>query len=159
MVKKHMPLGPNARFFDDFIEGEEFVTQGRTITQNDGLFWAMFTGDMNPMHVDEDFASQYGLFGGRFPPGLMAVAIASGLQERLGLNAGTGLAIIEQTIRYKTPVLFGDTIHVKIRVEKKEPHPKKPRGIVYFQYEILKSDEKLASEGELVMIVSNDRQR
>jgi acyl dehydratase len=158
MAKKKMPFGPNARFFDDFTEGEEFVTQGRTITQNDGLFWAMFTGDMNPMHVDEDFASRYGLFGGRFPPGLMAVAIVSGLEERLGLTAGTGLAMIEQTIRYKTPVLFGDTIHAKIRIQKKEAHPKKPRGKIYFHYEILKGNEELAIEGEWVMLVSNDRQ-
>ena len=83
MPQKEMPIGPAARFFEDFSEGDEFVTQGRTLTETDLMSWAMFTGDMNSMHVDEDFASEYGLFGGRFPPGLMAVAIASGLWERL----------------------------------------------------------------------------
>ena len=157
MSKKKIPLGPGARFFDDFTEGEKIVTQGRTITQNDGLFWAMFTGDMNPMHVDEDFASEHGLFGGRFPPGLMTVAVASGLQERLGIAAGTGLAIIEQTIRFKTPVLFGDTIHVKLTVQKKEAHPEKPQGKVYFFYEILKGNGEISIEGEWVMLMAADR--
>jgi len=159
MAEKQMPLGAGARFFEDFTESEQFVTQGRTITETDGLFWAMFTGDMNPMHVDEDFSSEYGLYGGRFPPGLMAVAIASGLKERLGFTAGTGLAILEQTIRFKAPVLFGDTIHVVLRVKGIEPHPKKPRGKVHFHYEIVKGDGKVAVEGEWVMLVASTSPR
>jgi hypothetical protein len=30
MVKKKMPLGPNARFFDDFTEGEELFNSRLT---------------------------------------------------------------------------------------------------------------------------------
>ncbi|TAK36695.1 MAG: dehydratase [Chloroflexota bacterium] len=155
MTTEAMFVGPGAKFFEDFREGEEFYTQGRTITPADGLFWAMFTGDMNPMHVDDDFATQYGLFGGKFPPGLMSVAIASGLDERLGLNAGTGLAMLEQTIRYKKPVLFGDTIRVRVTIARLEPHPTKPRGTVYFHYEIIKADGTVAIEGDWVRLVAS----
>lgn len=154
MSEEERSVGPSARFFEDFKPGDRFVTQGRTVTQADGLFWAMFTGDMNPMHVDEEFASRHGLFGGRFPPGLMAVAIASGLKERLGLTAGTGLVMLEQTIRYKSPVLFGDTIHVVLLVKEVEPHPAKPRGTVRFHYEVVKGDGTVAIEGEWVMVVA-----
>ena len=77
-------VGPSARYFEDFKLGERIVSQGRTITQADGLLWAMYTGDMNPMHVDHEFAAKHALYGGAFPPGLMAVAIAQGLKERLG---------------------------------------------------------------------------
>lgn len=154
MSEEGRPVGPSARFFEDFKPGDRFVTQGRTVTQADGLFWAMFTGDMNPMHVDEEFASRHGLFGGRFPPGLMAVAIASGLKERLGLTAGTGLAMLEQTIQYKSPVLFGDTIHVVLIVKEAESHPAKPRGTVRFHYEVVKGDGTVAIEGDWVMVVA-----
>ncbi len=98
-------IGPSARFCEDFAVGERIVTQGRTVTAADGLFWSMYSGDMNPMHVDYDYAAAHGLFGGAFPPGLAVIGIASGLMERLGLSAGTGLAIIDQTIRYIAPVL------------------------------------------------------
>lgn len=141
-------IGPAARFLEDFTVGEKFVTQGRTVTEADGLFWAMYSGDMNPMHVDYDYAARHGLFGGAFPPGLASIAIASGLMERLGLSAGTGLAIIEQTIRYKAPVLFGDTIRLALEVIEVRPHAVKPQGKVLFAYQILRGQDETVIEGE-----------
>lgn len=141
-------VGPAARYFDDFSVGERLCTQGRTVTSADGLFWAMFSGDMNPMHVDYDFAARNGIFGSAFPPGLVAIAIASGLVERLGFAAGTALAILDQTIRYKSAVMFEDTIRVELTVEDLKPHPEKPRGTVLFGYRILKQDDSVAIEGE-----------
>jgi len=108
----------------------------------------MFSGDMNPMHVDCEFAAKHGLFGGAFPPGLASIAIASGLMERLGLGAGTALAILEQTIRYKSAMMFGDTIHLGLSVSELKPHPEKPRGTVLFDYQVLKQDQVVAIEGE-----------
>ena len=141
-------IGPAARFLEDFTVGERIVTQGRTMTQADGLFWSMYSGDMNPMHVDYDYAATHGLFGGAFPPGLATIAIASGLMERLGLSAGTGLAIIEQTIRYKAPVLFGDTIRLELTVSEIRPHAVKPQGKVTFDYRIVRGESEVVIEGE-----------
>lgn len=93
-----MTPGPAARYFDDLSPGEVFETHGRTVPDVEDTLWAMYTGDMNPMHVDDDFAKEHGLSGGRFPAGLAIVAIASGLTERLGLFSGTGLAMTGQTI-------------------------------------------------------------
>lgn len=142
------PIGPAARYFEDFTLGEAFVTQGRTFTQADGLFWAMFTGDMNPMHVDSEFAQEHGIFGGVFPPGLAAVAIASGLNERLGLFVGTGLAMTGQTVRYRKPVLPGDTVKVRLEVKSLTPHPRRPAGTAEFAYQIVKGDGTVCVEGE-----------
>ena len=142
------PVGPAARYFEDLRVGEEFLTQGRTFTSADGLFWAMYTGDMNPMHVDAEFAAEHGVFGGVFPPGLAAVAIASGLNERLGLFAGTGLAMTGQTVRYRKPVLPGDTIKVRLHVLSLTPHPRRPAGTVEFGYQIVKGGGTVCVEGE-----------
>ncbi len=142
------PTGPAARFFDDLSVGERFVTQGRTLTAADGLMWAMYSGDMNPMHVDDEFAREYGIYGGVFPPGLAIVGIASGLNERLGLFVGTGLAMTGQSIRYRRPVLLGDTIRVQLEVRSLTPHPRRPAGTAEFGYEIVKSDGTVCIEGE-----------
>lgn len=152
-------VGPNARFFEDFTVGERLVTQGRTVTDTDRVIWAMFTGDMNPMHVDSVYATTHGLFGGCFPPGLMSVAIASGLKERLGLFAGTGLAMREQTIRYHRPALVGDTLHVELIVRSVEPHASGARGTVVFEYEIVDQDQHRIASGAWVMVVAGRRSR
>jgi acyl dehydratase len=148
------PVGPAARWFEDFTVGDRFVTTGRTLTETDAVFWAMFTGDMSPGHVDDDFARRYGLYGGKFPPGLAAVAMASGLKERLGLFVGTGLSVTEQTIRFKAPALIGDTLHCELTVQAVSPHPSQPRGRVTFLYEIRKADGTLVLEGEWVVVVA-----
>ena len=141
------PVGPNAKYFEDFQVGDKFETQGRTFTPADGLFWSMYSGDMNPMHVDDEFAKKYGIYGGLFPPGLAVVGIASGLNERLGLFAGTGLAMTKQSINYRKPVLPGDTIHNVLTVLSVTPHAKRPAGTVEFGYEITKSDGVVAIDG------------
>lgn len=141
------PVGPNAKYFEDFKVGDSFTTQGRTFTKADGLFWSMYSGDMNPMHVDDDFAQKYGIFGGIFPPGLAVVGIASGLNERLGLFSGTGLAMTKQTINYRKAVLPEETIHNVLTVLSLRAHATKPTGTVEFGYEIKKSDGTVAIDG------------
>lgn len=147
--------GPAAKFFEDFTVGDCFVTQGRTVSETELTMWAMYTGDLNPMHVDAEYARAQGLFGGRFPPGLMSVALASGLKERLGLFAGTGLAMRSQTINYRSPVLTGDTICVRLEVRKTAPHPKRPAGTITFGYEIVKHDGTVAIDGDWVILVAS----
>jgi acyl dehydratase len=140
-------LGPAAKYFEQFAPGDVFVTQGRTIGEADLTFWTMYTGDMNPMHVDDVYAREHGLFGGRFPAGLMIVAIASGLQERLGMFAGTGLAMTGQTIEYVQAALLGDTIRERMTVTECIPSRKRPAGRVLFDYEIIRQDDTVCVRG------------
>ncbi len=152
-MTEDLPVGPNAYFLEDLAPGTRLVTQGRTVTETDGLLWAMFTGDMNPMHVDETFAASHGLFGGRFPPGLMVVALASGLKERTGAFAGTGLAMLSQTVHYQEVVLPGDTVHVQLTVRAAEPRSGKRDGRVTFDYQVVTDGGVIAISGEWVMLV------
>ncbi|CAB4849942.1 MAG: dehydratase [Actinobacteria bacterium] len=142
-------------YFEEFSVGDEFTTQGRTITDVEVTMWAMFTGDMHPMHVDNEFARDFGIFGGRFPPGLMAVAIASGLNERMGLWSGTGLAMTKQTAEYKTPVLIGDTISVRLTVLECTPRPKRHAGIVLFGYQIVRQNGDVCVQGEWTIVLAS----
>ncbi len=161
MTDRHSPpqpgppvTGPAARFYEDFAVGDRFTTQGRTVSETELTLWAMFSGDMNPMHVDEEFAREHGLFGGRFPPGLLAVGVGSGLVERLGLFAGTGLAIKRQSIVYRSPVLVGDTIRVELDVTAVSPHARRPAGFVTFDYRISKHDGTTCIEGDWEWLIA-----
>jgi acyl dehydratase len=146
-------IGPYARWLEDFRLGETIVTQGRTITETDGAIWAGLSGDLHPLHVDAEAAAATGMFGERFPPGLMTIAIASGLKERLGMFHGTALAVLAQSVRYREPVLFGDTIRVSMRVDAIDPRPDKHRGKLTLYYEVMKGESTVCSEGELSLIM------
>ncbi len=150
-----MPIGSTAKHFEDFTTGDSFVTQGRTLTDVDNTLWTMFTGDMNPMHVDEVHAREHGLYGGRFPAGLLAVAVASGLNERLGMFAGTGLAMTQQSVTYRKPVLIGDTIAVRLTVTETLPKNGRPFGAVTFGYEIVRQDDDVCIDGSWTIIVKS----
>jgi acyl dehydratase len=152
-------VGAAARYFEDFAPGDVFTTQGRTIGEADLTFWTMYTGDMNPMHVDDVYAKEHGLFGGRFPAGLMIVAIAAGLQERLGLFAGTGLAITGQTIDYHEAVLLGDTVRERLTVRECVPSRSRPAGRVVFGYEILRQDGVVCVSGTVGFFVLSRKAR
>lgn len=144
------PVGPSARYFEDFSLGDTFTTQGRTITQTDAVLWSMFTGDMNPIHVDESFAAAYSVFGGTVPQGLLSVAVASGLQDRLGLFDGTGRAMLGQTIRYRAAVRVGDTVKVELTVRELLRRSRPGVGEVRFDLiiRVIERDE-VAIEGTL----------
>ena len=146
-------VGPAARYFEDFTPGAVFTTQGRTIGEADLTLWTMYTGDMNPMHVDDEYAKEHGLFGGRFPAGLMIVAIAAGLQERLGLFAGTGLAITSQTIDYHEAVLLGDTVRERLTVRDCVRSRSRSAGRVDFGYEIMRQDGVVCVSGTVGFFV------
>lgn len=148
------PVGPMARWFEDFRVGQTYLTQGRTLNDTDAAVWAMFTGDMHPLHVDEVAASSYGLYGGRFPPGLMGIAVASGLWERLGILHGTGLFVSELTIRYREPMLVGRTIAFRASVAELRPQPEKERGLVVFDHAVVGDGDVVCAEGRLVVGVS-----
>jgi acyl dehydratase len=77
----------------------------------------------------------------------MVVAVASGLQERLGLFTGTGLAMINQTIDYHQAVLLGDTIHERMTVQECMPSRSKPAGRVTFRYEIIRQNDEICVSG------------
>jgi acyl dehydratase len=145
-----------SRYYEDLAVGERFVSQGRTITQTEHVMWSMFTGDLNPIHVDEHFAASAGIFGRTVPQGLLVVALASGLQERLGILRSTGRAMLSQTITYRSPAFVGDTIWVELVVAGKTARPGGDSGRVVFDLRILKHpDAKTVAEGTLTVLVAH----
>ncbi len=146
-------VGPNAKFFEDFTVGEEWVTPRRTITEADLLMFSGLTGDFNPIHTDEEFAKTTA-FGTRIFHGPAAFAVATGLESRLGIKEGTAIAFLGMDWNLKAPIMIGDTIHVFQRVESVRPTSKGGRGIVVFWVEIRKQDGTVCQDGEWKVMFS-----
>jgi acyl dehydratase len=140
------------RFFKDFTLGERFTTRGRTITEADIHQFAQFTGDWNPVHVDERVAGQ--VFGGRIAHGPMFPGIAFGMLSQHDLIDGTAIALKDLAWSFKAPVHIGDTIRVTARVAALSPHPDKvDRGRVGFEFSVVNQDGQEVNTGTATVVV------
>lgn len=122
--------------FGDIRIGEEFRSAGRTITETDIMQFAGLTGDFNPLHVDEVWASRNTPYGGRIAHGLLVQGIGEGLYVA-GPSEWFVLAFLEVQRKMVAPVRAGDTISQLYRVSATRPSSKDPsRGIVEVEIEI-----------------------
>jgi len=101
---------------DEMHVGREALLQ-RVITMADIQAFALVSGDVNPAHVDEEYA-QSSRFHGVIAHGMFAGALISTL---LGTEfPGPGTIYIAQSLQFERPVRVGDTLLVKLVVRSKE---------------------------------------
>lgn len=95
-----------------FEIGEEasFSTQ---ITDEKVVAFAQLSGDTNPVHLDEAYASE-SYFKGRIAHGAL---VASSISALLGTKLpGPGAIYLKQEVTFKAPVYIGDTITATAKV-------------------------------------------
>ena len=134
------------RLYGAFTVGETFRTPGRTITQADISAFAGLTGDYNPVHTDEVFASGTD-FGSRVAHGPMGIGMAFGLASRLDLIDGTVIALLGITWDFKAPVRPGDTVHVAITVTDMRETRHADRGVLTLSLDLVNQDGTVAQAG------------
>jgi acyl dehydratase len=139
---------PNVRYLDDLQVGTFWKTRGRTITEADILTFATWSGDMHPLHTDEEYARQT-QFGGRIFHGPGALAIAFGLEMGLGWKLGSAIAFLGiRDWNMFAPVRVGDTLHVTEEVVDLRPSTSKPdRGVATTKVAVLNQDGVVCQEG------------
>jgi acyl dehydratase len=128
--------------YEEFEIGASYESQARTVTEADVATFAGLSGDFNPLHTDAEFGKTTP-FGGRIAHGMLTVAMSTGMSNWTGLFAGTTIALLEQNIKYKAPVMFGDTIHLVMTVTEKSETSKPDRGIVTVAAQVLNQDGKV----------------
>ena len=105
---------------EDFQVGQH-VTFTKTFTEEDMQRFVAITGDVNPLHVDEEFARKT-KFGGRVLQGMLTASILSTMVGML--LPGTGAIYRSQTLTFLLPVYLGDTVtaHFVVRAIDREKH-------------------------------------
>lgn len=142
------------RYFEDLEVGEEYTSQGRTITESDGVMWCALTADWTPLHVDEEFARTTP-FGTRIPPGLMVQAFSHGLISRHPEPQRiASVAFLQMTVRYTGPARFGDTLHATLRIANKRPTSKGDKGVVTYECRTINQRGELVQESEWLILVA-----
>jgi 3-hydroxybutyryl-CoA dehydratase len=93
-------------YLEDLSIGQS-ASYTRTITESDIQQFGAVSGDLNPLHFDEDYARTT-IFRGRIAHGMLS---ASFLSTVLGTQLpGAGSIFLSATIRFKAPVRIGDTV-------------------------------------------------
>lgn len=93
-------------YIDDLKPGmsESFT---KTVTERDIALFGEVSGDVNPVHFDENFAKST-MFKGRIAHGMLS---ASYISTVLGMKMpGPGTIFMSLTTRFRAPVRIGDTV-------------------------------------------------
>jgi len=103
--------------FEDLKLGQTAAIS-RTVSEADILAFAGVSGDMNPVHLDEEFAVST-MFKSRIAHGMLSVSYISTV---LGTKLpGPGAIYLSQSVRFKAPVHIGDTVVTRATVTALEP--------------------------------------
>ncbi|MBU0517158.1 MAG: MaoC family dehydratase [Proteobacteria bacterium] len=85
----------------------------KTVSESDVYLYAGITGDFNPAHVNEDYASQT-FFKTRIAHGMLSAGLISAI---LGTTLpGPGTIYLKQELTFTAPVRIGDTVTARVEV-------------------------------------------
>lgn len=112
----------------------------KTITDADILLFAAVSGDMNQLHINEEYAKTT-FFGQRIAHG----ALTSSLIPAALTIAFPGSVYISQFVKFVAPVHIGDTITVVVTCKEKQE-----RRNVVMETNCYNQDGKCVLEGEAV---------
>lgn len=130
--------------FDELKKGMSAV-ESRTITETDLRNFSGVSGDINPMHLNEEFA-QKTMFKGCIVHGMLTASLISAVVgNRL---PGPGCVYISQSLKFKAPVRVGDTVYAKAVIA--DLIPEKKRVILDTKCYV---GDNVVLEGEAVVFI------
>lgn len=141
-----------ALYYEDLKIGQTFESVGRTVTDHDVMTFAGISGDFNQLHTDDEFA-RASPFGERIAHGVLVLAIATGLTQRLGIFDGTAVALLGLEWQFKGPVRINDTVRFRMTIDSMRETSKGDRGIVVRRYEMLNQRNEIVQEGTITVMV------
>ena len=104
------------RSFESFRVGER-ATFTKTVTEADVVLMAGISGDLNPLHLDEDYGRRT-RFKGRVAHGVLTVSFVSAANTLL---TGPGFVYLGQELKFLAPVRIGDTVTAASEIAEVQP--------------------------------------
>lgn len=136
----------------DEIEVGQTAELVRTLKRQDIELFAVMSGDVNPSHVDEEFARSdqfhkviaHGMWGGA----LISAVLGTELP-------GPGTIYLNQSLSFRLPVGLGDTVTVRVTVREKKPENKR----LVFDCVCVNQDGETVIKGEAEVIAPTEKVR
>ncbi len=135
--------------YDEINVGDE-CRYSKTLTEADLLLFAAVSGDVNPVHLDEEFASQ-SMFKERIAHGMWSGSLVSAALATV--MPGPGTIYLNQSLEFHRPVKLGDTLQVTLRAKLKEDDKK----IIIFSCDVKNQNDKSVLSGEAKVIAPTEK--
>ena len=99
-------------YFEDLTVGQTAL-YAKTISEADIVLISGISGDINPVHLNHEFAKET-MFEGRIAHGMLT---ASFLSTVIGTKLpGPGCIYISQNLKFRAPVRAGDTVQARATI-------------------------------------------
>ncbi|WP_072690502.1 MaoC family dehydratase [Rhodococcus marinonascens] len=122
-------------YFEEFEEGKHYKhSLTRTVTEMDNVLFTSLTMNLQPLHLDEEFAKK-SIHGQRVVNSLFTVALIGAFHVP-ELTMGTTLGNLGyDKIKFPHPVFHGDTLRGETTIlKKRESESRTDSGIVWFEH-------------------------
>ncbi len=97
----------------DEIKLNDAAEFAKTISESDVYLYAGLTGDLNPAHINEEYARET-FFKTRIAQGMLAAGLISAV---LGMHLpGPGSIYVRQELNFLAPIRIGDTVTARVEV-------------------------------------------
>jgi 3-hydroxybutyryl-CoA dehydratase len=127
------------------LEVGQSASFSKTISEGDVYGFAGITGDFNPVHINKVEAEK-SVFGRRVVHGMLAGSLISAV---LGTRLpGDGTIYLEQSLKFKHPVFFDDTVTAKVTVSEVISEEK---GIYKLDTQVANQDKVITHEGYAIV--------
>jgi acyl dehydratase len=131
-----------ARYFEDIVIGQTWITPARTVTEADLVTYARISGNYDGLE----------LTGGGMVPDEVVFVLTSGLGFRVTAPQPQVLAFMMLDWQFHMPVRIGDTVHCRTRVTAKRGL--KEGGVVVEKREIVNQRDEVVQEGEYKLLLA-----
>ena len=135
--------------YDDISLGQT-ASFSKQVEETDIQMFSAVSGDVNPVHLDEEFAAGT-MFRERIAHGMLTGAVIS---AALAMELpGPGCIYLGQTLRFTRPVKIGDRITAHLEVTAKQDDKK----IITLACEVSNQDGKVVASGEAQVLASREK--
>ncbi len=136
MVAEAKEVGPNryresyGRYLEDFKVGDVYEHRpGRTITENDNIWFTLLTMNQHPLHFDQEYA-KHSEFGQPLVNSCLTLSIVAGMSVS-DVSQKTIANLGWDKVKMPAPVFNGDTLYAESEVlAVRESKSRPTQGIV-----------------------------
>jgi len=130
----------------DQLEIGQKASFSKTVTETDIYLFAEITGDINPIHINREYAEN-SIFKDRIAHGMLSAGFIS---AAIGVHLpGPGSIYSGQTLKFLAPVYIGDTVTATVEI--KEIFAEK--GKVILTTTCSNQDGKTVLDGEATIVL------
>lgn len=147
-------------WFEEFIVGAHYRhALSRTVTESDNVLFTSLTMNVQPLHLDEEFASA-SVYGRRIVNSGLTLSLVSAFQVP-DLTFGTTLGNLGfESVRFPIPVLHGDTLRGESTVLATRASSSRPdAGIVRLRHIGLNQNDQVVCDMERVALMARAPER